>query len=136
MGILRKGTVSVEFRKIRLKLCGNCACPQNFQTRKLGEITVFLRSGFVKTSQNVWQGFKYVSCLFVAKFYDWLSCIQLFNFTHSAFEVSIKVCFNSITVRLLKGHFGISRWGWGWGRGVANLLAHPLRSPSWVFRLL
>ena len=24
-----------------LKLCGNCAFPQNFHTRKLGEITVF-----------------------------------------------------------------------------------------------
>ena len=23
------------------KLCGNCACPQNSRTRKLGEITVF-----------------------------------------------------------------------------------------------
>ena len=26
---------------IRPKLCGNCAFPQNFYTRKLGEITVF-----------------------------------------------------------------------------------------------
>ena len=26
---------------IRPKLCGNCAFPQNFQTRKLGEIKVF-----------------------------------------------------------------------------------------------
>ena len=26
---------------IRPKLCGNCAFPQNFHTRKLGEITVF-----------------------------------------------------------------------------------------------
>ena len=25
----------------RPKLCGNCAFPQNFHTRKLGEITVF-----------------------------------------------------------------------------------------------
>ena len=26
---------------IRPKLCGSCAIPQNFHTRKLGEITVF-----------------------------------------------------------------------------------------------
>ena len=33
--VLRKGTA------IRLKLCGNCAFPQNLHTRKLGKITVF-----------------------------------------------------------------------------------------------
>ena len=26
---------------LRPKLCGNCAFPQNFNTKKLGEITVF-----------------------------------------------------------------------------------------------
>ena len=36
-----KRTVSVEFRVIHPKLCGNCAYPQIFHTRKLGEITVF-----------------------------------------------------------------------------------------------
>ena len=36
MEILQKGTVS-----LRPKLNGNCAFPQNFRTRKLGEITVF-----------------------------------------------------------------------------------------------
>ena len=41
MKILWKGTVSAEFRAIRLKLCGNCAFPQNFHISKLGEITVF-----------------------------------------------------------------------------------------------
>ena len=41
MGILQKGTVSAEFRAIRPKLCGNCAYPQNFHTKKLGEIAVF-----------------------------------------------------------------------------------------------
>ena len=39
--ILQKGTVSAQFRAIRPKLCGNCAFPQNFHTRKSGEITVF-----------------------------------------------------------------------------------------------
>ena len=29
------------FRANRLKLCGNCAFPKNFHTRKLGEITIF-----------------------------------------------------------------------------------------------
>ena len=35
--ILWKDTVSAKFQK----LCGNCAFPQNFHTRKLGEITWF-----------------------------------------------------------------------------------------------
>ena len=39
--ILWKGTVSVQFRAICPKLCGNCAFPQNFNPRKLGEILVF-----------------------------------------------------------------------------------------------
>ena len=30
-----------QFRANRSKLCGNCAFPQNFHTRKLGEIKVF-----------------------------------------------------------------------------------------------
>ena len=37
MEILWRGTVSEQFGEI----CGNCAFPQNFPTRKLGEITVF-----------------------------------------------------------------------------------------------
>ena len=41
MEILRKGTVSVEFQANHPKFCGNCAFPQNFQTRKLSEITLF-----------------------------------------------------------------------------------------------
>ena len=41
MEILWKGTVSAWFRAIRRKLCGDCAFPQNFRTRNLGEITVF-----------------------------------------------------------------------------------------------
>ena len=32
---------SHTLRKICPKLCGNCAFPQNFHTRKLGEITAF-----------------------------------------------------------------------------------------------
>ena len=32
--IFWKSTVSVEFRASHLKLCGNCAFPQNFHTRK------------------------------------------------------------------------------------------------------
>ena len=38
--ILWKDTVS-EYYANCPKLCGNCAFPQNFHTRKLGEITVF-----------------------------------------------------------------------------------------------
>ena len=36
----------------RLKLCGNCTFPQNFRTRKLGEITVFYRGVFVLFNYN------------------------------------------------------------------------------------
>ena len=39
--ILRKGTVSTQFLVIHPNLCGNCAFPQNFHTRKLFETTVF-----------------------------------------------------------------------------------------------
>ena len=38
--ILWKCTGIVEFRAIHPKLCANCAFPQNFNTRKLGEILV------------------------------------------------------------------------------------------------
>ena len=38
--ILRKDTVSA-YRANRPKLCGNCAFPQNFRTRKSGEIMVY-----------------------------------------------------------------------------------------------
>ena len=36
----------------RPKLCGNCTFPQNFRTRKLGEITVFYRGVFVLFNYN------------------------------------------------------------------------------------
>ena len=39
--ILCKATVSPEFQVNRQKLYGNCVFLQNFQTRKLGKITVF-----------------------------------------------------------------------------------------------
>ena len=41
MEILWNGTVSVEFRKNYTELWGYFDFPQNFHTRKLGEITVF-----------------------------------------------------------------------------------------------
>ena len=41
MEILWKGTVYAKFRANHPKLSRNCAFPQNFHTRKLGEITVF-----------------------------------------------------------------------------------------------
>ena len=36
----------------RPKLCGNCTFPQNFRTRKLGEITVFYRGVFFLFNYN------------------------------------------------------------------------------------
>ena len=39
---MRKAGVNyIKFRANRPKLCGNCAFPQSFHTRKLGEITAF-----------------------------------------------------------------------------------------------
>ena len=38
---LWKGIVSTQFQAIRPKLCGSCAFPHIFHTKKLGEITVF-----------------------------------------------------------------------------------------------
>ena len=51
MEILWKGTIFAEFWTIRPKLYGNCAFPQNFNARKLGEITVF--STVFKPTQNL-----------------------------------------------------------------------------------
>ena len=42
MEILWKGTVSAQFPANRPELCGNCGFPQNFHTRKLGKIAVFV----------------------------------------------------------------------------------------------
>ena len=36
----------------RPKLCGNCAIPQNFHARKLGEIMVFVSFGIFKKSRK------------------------------------------------------------------------------------
>ena len=46
--ILWKATVSAKFRANHSKLCGNYVFPQNFHTRKLGEITVFFAVLYVK----------------------------------------------------------------------------------------
>ena len=68
MEIFRKGTVFTEFRAINPKLCENCAFPQNFHKRKLGEITVFyavkssspycetwfFQKFFISTTVNEW----------------------------------------------------------------------------------
>ena len=45
--VLRKGTA------IRLKLCGNCAFPQNLHTRKLGEIGVFYAVSVISLSKEI-----------------------------------------------------------------------------------
>ena len=42
-----------NFGEIRPKLCGNCALPQNFHTRKLGEITVFYALIVIVHDQNI-----------------------------------------------------------------------------------
>ena len=49
--ILRKGRVSAEFRANRPELCGNCAFPQNFHTKKLGQISIFYAVIGFKRSQ-------------------------------------------------------------------------------------
>ena len=45
--VLRKGTA------ICLKLCGNCAFPQNLHTRKLGEIGVFYAVSVISLSKEI-----------------------------------------------------------------------------------
>ena len=60
MEILWEGTVSAEFRAIRPKLCGNCAFPQNFHTRKLEEITVFFVVRTVHLTVNIYRNFFYL----------------------------------------------------------------------------
>ena len=66
METLWKDTVSAYFRGIRTKLCGNCAFPRNFHTRKLGEITIFFavyspgECMFKPTIKTQEQGVKYV----------------------------------------------------------------------------
>ena len=49
---LWKRTVFSEFRVNRPKFYGNCKIPQNFHTKKLGEITVFY-SGYL-IIKNIW----------------------------------------------------------------------------------
>ena len=51
MKTLCKSAVSAEFRAIRVKLCGNCAFPQNYRAWKLGEIIVF---SAVKVTRCPW----------------------------------------------------------------------------------
>ena len=36
------------------KLCGNCTFPQNFRTRKLGEITVFYAVQMLTAGKSEW----------------------------------------------------------------------------------
>ena len=47
----------IRFVTFILKLCGNCAFPQNFHTMKLGEITVFYAVAtsltYVKSQRNL-----------------------------------------------------------------------------------
>ena len=49
--LLRKIPLFYLISWCRPKLCGNCAFPQNFHTRKLGEITVFY--GVIPVSTNL-----------------------------------------------------------------------------------
>ena len=53
MKIFVQSTVSAGFWAIPLKLCANCAFPQNFQTRILGEIAVFYAAINVKINQTI-----------------------------------------------------------------------------------
>ena len=54
--ILWEGTVSAQFRMIRPKLYGNCACvfPQNLHTKKLGKMTVFYAVGDIRWHYIRW----------------------------------------------------------------------------------
>ena len=45
----------VKCHTIRQKLCGNCSVPQNFHTRKLGEITIFFAVEDDKKQDQLWK---------------------------------------------------------------------------------
>ena len=70
----RGKTVSAEFWENRPKICGNCAFPQNFHVRKLGEITVFF-------AVHCFQFFNAEVHTFLITFYfvlfDWTAGLEL-----------------------------------------------------------
>ena len=47
--VLSKGTFFAQFWANSPKLCGKCAFPQNFHTRKVGEITLFFAVEKIKS---------------------------------------------------------------------------------------
>ena len=53
--ILWKRKVSAEFQVLNSKLCGNCAFPINFHTRKLGAISVFYAVRFTRNHLSNYQ---------------------------------------------------------------------------------
>ena len=77
MKILWKESVSTSFWVIGPKLCGNCAFAQNFHSRKLGEITVFLALLQGSNIQNKSQlkEFDYIQSsfgIFLVQMLDWI----------------------------------------------------------------
>ena len=51
--LVQKFCGKVQFRAIRPKLCGNCAFPQNFHTRKSGKIMVFFAVSAINTKGEI-----------------------------------------------------------------------------------
>ena len=65
--------------KIRPKLCGNCAFPKNFHTKKLGEITVFFAVSFKGGSENSsWNEWSRTIVSFLLKWYtQWTDSLSV-----------------------------------------------------------
>ena len=104
MEILLKSTISIEFLANRPKLCINCALPQNFHTRKLGEIKVFYAALFF---DNFWVIHQQMSIEVLekrlAKFSEALvnQCFRQNSFHGSFRNFSVKnPCWSSFKVHL------------------------------------
>ena len=75
--------ISPNFQMNGPKLCGNCVFPQNFHTRKLGEITAFTLSavnvlkGHATDATDATTSSIYI--LFKVKFISWKFCTLTFT---------------------------------------------------------
>ena len=78
-----------QFRAIRSKLCRICAFPQNFQTRKVGKITVFCAVLIYNKMKHIQDTVKYPSCNFLQKELATFNVIMVFGTKSMAHKPSI-----------------------------------------------
>ena len=104
MKILWKCTVATEYRVIRRKLCGNCAFPQNFHTRKLVEITVFCAVLMNNKQKHISDTVEHTCCNCLLKERTTFNIIMVFMTKSIAHKPSIISCEVSVvyTNRLVR----------------------------------